>query len=73
MHNTASQSTSINEVRQVATRIPDEIDLADIVRAVQADIAHIKEQLDELAPFPKGKSNSVTDDYNCNYRPVPSC
>jgi len=53
--------------------MPDEIDLADIVRAVQADIAHIKEQLDELAPFPKGKSDSVTDDYNCNCRPVSSC
>ena len=32
-----------------------DIDLADIVRAVQADIAHIKTQLNEIAPFPKGK------------------
>ena len=31
-------------------------DIGSIVRAVQADITHIKHQLESLPPFPQGKN-----------------
>ena len=34
-------------------------DIGSIVRSVQADIAHLKNQLESLPPFPQGKSKII--------------
>lgn len=49
-----SKSVSVDQ-RHYTAKDTKEVDIADLVKAVQADIAHIKGQLEDLAPFPKGK------------------